>query len=99
MLVDLVRTQATDGLRLDGALLAPPLNVPRSTALAPAMETYAVRLLPRGEFVERHLRRADAERYLEVYNRIMRLDASRAELVREPAEEYDAGADQRHTAE
>lgn len=55
------------------------------------METYAVRLLPRGEFVERHLRRADAQRYIEVYNRVMRLDVSRAELVPEPAEEYDAG--------
>lgn len=50
------------------------------------METYAVRLLPRGECVERHLCRADAERYVETFNRVMRPHAVRAELVPEPAE-------------
>lgn len=52
------------------------------------METYAVRLLPRGECVERHLCRADAERYVETFNRVMRLDAVHAELVPEAVEEY-----------
>ena len=51
------------------------------------METYAVCLLPRRELVERHLRRAEAERYIEVFNRLMRLDGLRAELVPEPADE------------
>ena len=54
------------------------------------METYAICLLPRREFVERHLRRADAERYAELFNRVMRLDGVQAEVVREPIEERGA---------
>ena len=51
------------------------------------METFAVRIVPRHEYVERHLRRADAVRYLEVFNRLMRHDNVRAELVPEPVAE------------
>jgi hypothetical protein len=50
------------------------------------METYAVCLLPRREFVERHLRRAEAERYVEIFNRVMRLGGVRAEMVPERVE-------------
>ena len=48
------------------------------------METYAICLVPRREFVERHLRRAEAERYAELFNRLMRHDGVRAEIVPEP---------------
>jgi len=48
------------------------------------METYAICLVPRGEFVERHLPRAAAERYAELFNRLMRFDGVRAEIVPEP---------------
>lgn len=52
------------------------------------METYAVCLLPRRELVERHLRRAEAERYVELFNRVMRLDGVRAEVVPEPIDVF-----------
>lgn len=57
------------------------------------METFAICLLPRREYVQRHLPRAEAERYAEVFNRVMRLDGVRAQIVREPVEEHARSKD------
>jgi hypothetical protein len=49
------------------------------------METYAIRLVPSGRLVERRLRRFEAQRYAELFNRLMRHDEVRAVIVPEPA--------------